>query len=127
MSNTTTTLEQRLESDLIQRKLAEYVDVKSYVKEALKQRKLYNQDPDAYDPFKAPERVRDLCIIAQESMKKAVTAEFAAKVEGLPMNVAMDICRKLDLKDTPAVPYVESLVRKYNLDPDAPSQGNPAP
>lgn len=126
MSNTPS-LQERIESNYIQGKLAEYVRLKSYVKDALKQRKIYNQDPDAYDPFKAPENVRDLCIIAQESMKKAVTAEFAANVEHLPQNLAMDICQKLDKRDTPAVPYVESLVRKYNLDPEAPAQDAPTP
>lgn len=120
--------EEKLNSPLVQRKISDYLDSKQYVKDALKQRKLYHQDPNSYNPEKAPENVRDLCRISKDTYESGVRSEFAGNVEHIPQDIAYNICKLLDApKDQPMVPYVESLIRKYDLDPVSPSKDSPKP
>lgn len=121
--------EDKLKTPFIQNQIEQYLDSKAYVREALKQRKVYEKDPENYDPNKAPDSVRGLCMISKDTVKSGVKGQFAQGVEGIPMDIAYKICKHLDVKaDEPMIPFMEALIRKYDLDPDGQTQkGTPAP
>lgn len=116
-------LESKLKTPFIQSQIEQYLNAKAYVREALKQRELYNKVLENYDPQTAPDSVRGLCIISKNTVKSGVKSVFAQGVEGILQDIAYKICKYLDVKeDEPMVPFVEALIRKYNLDPDAQNQ-----
>lgn len=123
------TFEERLDSEIVQRRIQDYIRTKEYTRLALAERKRFEREGDDYKPQNAPEQVRDLCQISLQNVKTAVSSELCQNVENLPMQSAYKIAKILDLPgDQPLIPMVEALIRKYNLDPSQkPESGTPTP
>lgn len=129
MSNTRTpaTFDEKLNSDYVQGKLKEYVELKEYVRVGLAERKVWEKDPENYNPRKAPELIRDAASISFENTKTGVSPTLLRGIENLPMDAGYKICQLLDVKgDQPIIPYVEALVRKCGID-QAVEKSSPAP
>lgn len=119
--------EERLKSDYVQSKIQDYINAKAYAKAALAERKIYEKDPENYNPRNAPEPVRDGAIISFENVKAAVSPTIFRGVENIPTDAAYKICQLLEVEgDEPMVPFVEALIRKHKLDKSVDSD-TPAP
>lgn len=112
----------------IKTKLEEYVASKEYVRLCQVERRKWEKDKEGYDPKKAPERVQGVCSTSLENCKHGVSAELCQGVENIPVDIAAKICK---LAQTPGttkmIPYAESLVRKYNIEPKQDQGQNPGP
>lgn len=122
-TKTAKTFEEKLNTEYVQRKIQDFIRVKEYTRLALKERAKYEMSREIgvdYQPSDAPEQVRDVCEIAFKNIDIGVSSTLCEGVESLPMEVAYKICKVLDAPgNTPAVPYVEGIILKYNLDPEA--------
>ena len=112
------TFEEKLASDYVAGKIQNYLEAKEYTKQALIARKNYQKvGSKDYNPENEPKLIRDGASISHENVKSGVSGTLFQNVEHIPLDAAYKISKIFDLpEDQPIIPYVEALIRKYDLD-----------
>jgi len=109
-------------------KLEGYAYTKDYTRLALQERKKWEKNPAGYDPELAPEKVRSTCRVSLENVNTGVSRELCQGVENLPLQDAMKICRLTNAPGSvKAIPFVESLAKKYDVGPEKGVSDSPKP
>lgn len=96
-------------SDLI----GQYEEAKEFIRLALAERKKWEEQGKDYNPHKAPTKVRDLCVISYDNVKKAIAPSLCHNVEIVQQGIAYRICKALDAPgNVPMVEWVEEYISK---------------
>ncbi len=100
---------------LIDKTCDDHLSAIEFVDLAVAERKKWAQDKEGYESRKAPELVRELCIVTESNYKNGICSELNANVEHIRLDVAYRLHKAAGAPDdVPLIEWADEFVKNRN-------------